>query len=93
MAAVEQRTFTIPPEQAAFIDGQVASGAFGSASEVVHAGLRALQERDAATENWLQEEVAGVYDAMKADPSRAIPAGSVFADVRAYHATLLKAGA
>jgi hypothetical protein len=30
---------------------------------VVPAGLRALQERDAAVERWLREEVAPVYDA------------------------------
>ena len=33
-----------------------------------------MQERDAAIERWLVNEVAPVYDAMKADPSRAIPA-------------------
>ena len=93
MAAVERRTFTIPVEHAAFIDAQVASGAFASPSEVVHAGISALQERDAATEQWLREEVARAYDAMQADPSRAILARSVFDDIRGHHAARLKAGA
>ena len=47
--------------------------------------MRALQERDAAVENWLREEVAPIYDAMKADPTRGIPAEKVFATIRAHH--------
>ena len=50
MPASEKRTFSLPATEAAFIDAQVASGAFASASEVVRAGLQALQERDAAEE-------------------------------------------
>jgi antitoxin ParD1/3/4 len=40
----------------------------------------------AATERWLREEVAATYDAMKADPARAIPAEDVFKAIRAHHA-------
>ena len=68
----------------------MASGAYASASEVVRAGLQALQERDAAVERWLREEVAPAYDAWQADPGRAIPADQVFAEVRAHHAGRLK---
>ena len=68
MAAVEKRTFSLPSEQAAFIDAQVKSGSFASASEVVRAGLRALQERDAAVERWLREDVAATYDRWQRDP-------------------------
>ena len=32
---------------------------------------------DTAAEEWLHTEAAGAYDAMKADPSRAIPAETV----------------
>jgi len=90
MSSSEKRTFSLPAEQAGFIDAMVASGAYASGSEVVRAGLRALQERDRAVENWLREEVIGVYDAMQANPSRAIPAAQVFAEVRARHADRLK---
>jgi antitoxin ParD1/3/4 len=86
MSGIEKRTFSLPAEHAAFIDEKVSSGAYASGSEVVRAGLRALQERDAAVERWLREEVAPAYDAMKADPARGIPADKVFAEIRARHA-------
>ena len=63
---------------------------YASGSEVVRAGLRALQERDAAVEKWLREEVVGVCDAMQSDPGRAIPGEQVFATIRARHADRLK---
>ncbi|MBW4092339.1 MAG: type II toxin-antitoxin system ParD family antitoxin [Proteobacteria bacterium] len=91
MTAVAKRTVSLPAEQAGWIDALVAQGAYASASEVVRAGLRALQERDAAVERWLREEVAPVFDAMQADPSRAIPADEVFQTLRAHHARRLGA--
>jgi antitoxin ParD1/3/4 len=57
MARVSKRTFSLPAEQAAFIDAKVNSGAYATGSEVIRAGLRALQERDAVFEQWLREEV------------------------------------
>lgn len=89
MSTIQKRTISLPEELAGFIDQMVASGAYASASEVVRAGLRALQERDAAVERWLHEEVAPVYDAMQADPGRARNLQDVFADVRQHHAKRL----
>ena len=86
MASAERRTFSLPSVHTAFIDEKVASGAYASGSEVVRAGLRALQERDAAIERWLREEVVPAYDAIKADPSRGIEIQNVFDDLRAHHA-------
>jgi antitoxin ParD1/3/4 len=90
MSAVEKRTFSLPTEQASYIDSLVDSGTYASASEVVRAGLRALQERDAAVERWLREEVVPVYDAMQADPARGIPAEEVMESIRTRHAERLK---
>ena len=72
MSATEKRTFSLPAEQAAFIDQLVRSGTYATSSEVIRAGLRALQERDAAVERWLREEVAPTYDAWKAGPGKGI---------------------
>ena len=90
MPSAEKRTFSLPAEQAGYIDSLVATGSYASGSEVVRAGLRALQERDAAVEKWLREEVVSVCDAMQSDPGRAIPAEQAFATIRARHADRLK---
>jgi antitoxin ParD1/3/4 len=90
MSAVAKRTISLPSEHAAFIDAKVASGDYASASEVVRAALRALQERDEAVERWLKEEVAPVYDRMKADPKSGVPVREAFARIRAHHAKRLK---
>ena len=49
-------------------------------------GLRALQERDAAVERWLRDEVVPVAAAMHADSGRAIPADRVFDEIWGLHA-------
>ena len=85
MTKISKRTFSLPAKQAAYIDSKVDSGAYASASEVVRAGLRALQERDAAFERWLREEAVPTYDATKADPSSRLSAKSVFAEARARY--------
>ncbi|MTJ83969.1 MAG: type II toxin-antitoxin system ParD family antitoxin [Telmatospirillum sp.] len=90
MPAAEKRTFSLPSEQAAYIDRLVASGTYATSSEVIRAGLRALQERDAAVERWLREEVVPVAAAMQANPHQAIPAETVFGKVRALHARRVK---
>ena len=82
MTHILKRTFSVSTEQAKYIDEKVASGPYASASEVIRAGSRALQERESAIERWLLDEVAPAYDAIKLDPARAIPAEIVFSEVR-----------
>ena len=83
----EKRTVSLPPEQGRYIDSLVESGAYASASEVVRAGPRALEERDAAVERWLRTEVVQAHDEIEANPSSAIPAEQVFAELRTHIAS------
>ena len=85
MPAAPRRTVTLPEEEASYIDSLVSSGAYGSESEVVSAGLHALRERDEEIEEWLRKEVVPVYDAMKADPSRGLSIEDVDAAIKKRH--------
>lgn len=91
MPAAEKRSFSLPVEQADYIDKLVASGTYATGSEVIRAGLRALQQRDDVVERWLREEVAPVVLAMQADPSQAIPMEEVFDEIEALHRERMKA--
>lgn len=51
-------------------------------NKVIRAGLRALQEHDAAVDRWLRDEVVPIAAAMQADPGRAISADRVFGEIR-----------
>jgi hypothetical protein len=53
-----------------------------SSTEVIRDGLRALITRDRAVETWLTNQVGPASDALKADPSRAVTADQVRAQVR-----------
>lgn len=90
MSATEKRTISLSVEQASYIDSLVASGGYATASDVVHAGLQALQGRDATVERWLREEVVPTYDAMRANPARGVSASQVTAALDAHHAERLK---
>jgi antitoxin ParD1/3/4 len=62
--------------------GRVASGRYASVSEVVRAGLRALEREEAALDAILKAKV----EAALADPAASIPHAEVFDALRAAHA-------
>lgn len=92
MRTTQQFSITLPHEMAEMVRTRVESGEYASESEVIRDGLRALEMHDRALEAWLREDVASTYDAMKADPSRAVSTASVRASLAAAHKSSLRAG-
>lgn len=72
MRTTRQLSITLPNEMADTVRERVASGEYASESEVIHEGLLTLFARDQTTDAWLRDEVAGAYDALTTDPSRAV---------------------
>ncbi len=91
MRTTKQLSITLPHEMAEMVRTKVESGEYASESEVIRDGLRALQLHERALESWLREEVAPAYDAMKADPSRAVSSEKVRASLAAALDSSLKA--
>lgn len=77
MRTTQQMSITLPNELALAVKEKVASGEYASESEVIRDGLRVLMARDRAVERWLRDQVAPAYDALRADPSRAVSAAQV----------------
>jgi antitoxin ParD1/3/4 len=86
MRSTQQLSITLPTNMAELVKAKVRNGDYASDSEVIRDGLRALLERDKAVESWLTNEVVLAYDALKADPSRAVTASQVRARLAAAHA-------
>ena len=85
MRTTQQMSITLPNELAAAVRAKVASGEYASESEVIRDGLRTLMARDRAIEHWLRGQVGPVFDALKADPSRAVTSAQVRAGLTAEH--------
>jgi len=83
MRSTQQFSITLPNEMAEAVRAKVASGEYATESEVIRDGLRTLLARDRAVEDWLRRDVAAAFDAMKADPSRAVSADRVKARLAA----------
>ena len=86
MRTTRRLRITLPNDMAEALRERVRSGEYASESEVIREGLRALFARDQAIEAWLRDEVAAAYDAVVADPSRAVTAQRVRARLAAEQA-------
>jgi antitoxin ParD1/3/4 len=71
-----------------FVEDRVRSGRYGSASEVVRAGLRALEIQEAHFDEWMREKIRESLD----DPRPSIPADEVFARLRKRAAAAVNDG-
>jgi len=85
MRTTQQFSITLPNEMADAVKSKVATGEYATESEVIREGLRALMARDRAVDNWLREEVGPAYDALKADPTRAVTVAEVRARLATEH--------
>ncbi|HKR18032.1 type II toxin-antitoxin system ParD family antitoxin [Rhizorhapis sp.] len=81
MRSTQQFSVTLPNEMAALVRAKVASGEYASESEVIREGLRALNARERALEDWLGQQALPSYDAYRADPSKGIPLEEVRATI------------
>ena len=86
MRTTQQFSITLPNEMANVVKAKVQAGEYATESEVIRDGLRALMARDKAVESWLQAQVGTAYDALKADPSRAVSVAQVRDRLAAEHA-------
>jgi antitoxin ParD1/3/4 len=66
---------------------RVRSGAYASISDVLQAGLRALDREEEAVGRWMRDKIQESL----ADPRPSIPAEKVFSDLRAHHAAQMEA--
>ena len=85
MRSTQQFSITLPNEMAEAVRAKVAAGEYATESEVIRDGLRALLARDRAVEDWLRSDVASAYDALKADPARAVRVDRVRDRLAAAH--------
>ncbi len=77
MRTTQQLSITLPNEMADAIKSKVRAGEYATESEVIREGLRALLSRDRAIESWLTQKVGVAFDALKADPTRAVTVDQV----------------
>jgi antitoxin ParD1/3/4 len=85
MRSTQQFSITLPHEMAEAVRAKVAAGEYATESEVIRDGLRVLLARDRAVKDWLRKDVAAAYDALKADPSRALAVDAVKARLATAH--------
>lgn len=83
MRSTQQFSIRLPNEMAELVRAKVAAGEYATESEVIREGLRALLAQDRAVESWLKEQVGPAFDALKANPSRAVEIKNVRARLAA----------
>ncbi len=85
MRSTQQLSITLSNDIADVVKAKVRAGEYATVSEVIRAGLSVLLARDQAVESWLHNQVGAAYDALKADPSRAVTVDQVRARLASEH--------
>ena len=76
-------TVELAPEDQTLIDELIAQGRFRSVSEAIHAGLTAIHENDAETEDWKTHARSRIQAGMNdLEQGRLIPGDQVLALLR-----------
>lgn len=88
MRTTRQLSITLPLDMADLVTAKVRTGdgEYATESEVIRGALPALLARDRAVESWLRHQVGPAFDALKADPARAVTADQVRTRLAAEHA-------
>ena len=86
MRTTRKLSMTLPLDMADVMTAKVRTGDSATEREVIRDGLRVLQVRNRAVEKWLRQQVGLAYDALKADPARAVTADQVRTRLSAEHA-------
>lgn len=84
MRTTRQFSITLPNDIADVVRAKVQAGEYASESEVICDGLRVLMAHD-GTESWLRKQVGPAYDALRADPARAVTVEDVRVRLAAEH--------
>jgi antitoxin ParD1/3/4 len=74
------RNINLTPEMDQFVDTRIRNGRYANASEVLRAGLRALEEDEKED----QARLEALRNAVQAGEERGIAEGDVFEEVRRY---------
>ena len=82
-SATHKKTFSITDKQLAFIQSQTQSGEYASASEVVRAGLYALEREKALQDASFIESVRETVRKIDSGEMQTYPAEEVFARAKA----------
>ena len=88
MRTTTQMSITLPNNMASLVRAKVEAGEYASESEVIRDGLRVLLARDRIIEDWLNTQVSAAYDALSADPSRALTVDQVRTHLAAEYAKM-----
>ncbi|MCV9998916.1 type II toxin-antitoxin system ParD family antitoxin [Pararhizobium sp. YC-54] len=78
-------SFALNEHYERFIQAQLESGRYNNASEVVRAGLRMLEDFEAARERWLRDEIPSRLEDIRQNPQAAISLEDAFSRLEARH--------